>query len=59
MKCLVISDPATTMCAASMNVGTGSTKDPDDCLGLAHFTEHMLFMGTEKYPEENHYSKVL
>jgi len=27
--------------------------------GLAHFLEHMLFMGTEKYPEENDYSKFL
>lgn len=27
--------------------------------GLAHFCEHMLFLGTEKYPEENEYSKYL
>ena len=59
MKCLVISDPNTTMSAASMDVGVGSTSEPDSCLGLAHFCEHMLFMGTEKYPEENYYSKVL
>ena len=59
MKCLAISDPKTTMSAASVNVGVGSTKDPDNCLGLAHFCEHMLFMGTEKYPEENYYSQVL
>ena len=23
--------------------------------GLAHFCEHLLFMGTEKYPDENHF----
>lgn len=27
--------------------------------GLAHFCEHMLFLGTEKYPDENEYSKYL
>lgn len=33
--------------------------DPDDIPGLAHFLEHLLFMGTTKYPEENEYDKVL
>jgi len=33
--------------------------DPDDIPGLAHFCEHMLFLGTEKYPEENEYNKFL
>jgi insulysin len=42
-----------------MDVKVGSTSDPPDCLGLAHFLEHMLFMGTEKYPEENMYSKFI
>ena len=26
---------------------------------LAHFCEHMLFLGTEKYPDEQAYSKYL
>lgn len=33
--------------------------DPKELPGLAHFCEHMLFMGTEKYPNENDYSKFL
>jgi insulysin len=33
--------------------------DPEDLPGLAHFCEHMLFLGTEKYPVENEYSKFL
>lgn len=32
--------------------------DPDDLPGLAHFLEHMLFLGTEKYPNENDFSQV-
>ena len=27
---------------------TGSMLDPDELPGLAHFCEHMLFLGTEK-----------
>lgn len=33
--------------------------DPDDLPGLAHFCEHMLFLGTEKYPEQNDYTRYL
>ena len=33
--------------------------DPKELPGLAHFCEHMLFMGTEKYPCENEYLKYL
>jgi insulysin len=37
----------------------GSLQDPPEVNGLAHFCEHMLFLGTKKYPDENHYSKFL
>lgn len=33
--------------------------DPHDLPGLAHFCEHMLFLGTEKYPVENEYPRFL
>jgi insulysin len=59
MKIVLVSDPEATASAASMNVAVGSTSDPSDCLGLAHFLEHMLFMGTEKYPEESYYATFL
>ena len=31
----------------------------DTLLGLAHFHEHMLFLGTRKYPQEDEYEKYL
>ena len=31
----------------------GYFSDPEDVPGLAHFCEHMLFLGTEPFPEEN------
>ena len=37
----------------------GSLSDPSNISGLAHFCEHMLFLGTEKYPKENEYSQFL
>lgn len=37
----------------------GSLSDPGNISGLAHFCEHMLFLGTEKYPKENEYSQYL
>lgn len=33
--------------------------DPDDINGLAHFIEHMIFMGSNKYPKENEYDSVI
>ena len=30
-------------------VNTGSKQDPSDATGLAHYLEHMLFKGTDKY----------
>lgn len=37
----------------------GSLSDPVNISGLAHFCEHMLFLGTKKYPKENEYSQFL
>lgn len=36
----------------------GCMSDPWHLQGLAHFLEHMLFLGTKKYPEENAFEKV-
>jgi len=59
MKVLLASDPDTTEAAAHMVVSVGSLDAPADRDGLAHFLEHMLFIGTEKYPEPNGYKDYL
>ncbi|XVE95949.1 hypothetical protein REPUB_Repub02eG0179500 [Reevesia pubescens] len=59
LQVLIISDPDTDKCAASMNVGVGSFCDPVGLEGLAHFLEHMLFYASEKYPLEDSYSKYI
>ncbi|MBX2804241.1 MAG: insulinase family protein [Myxococcales bacterium] len=55
LDALVISDADTDMAAAAMDVHVGQFSDPPDREGLAHFLEHMLFMGTDKYPDVDGY----
>ncbi|XP_076010587.1 nardilysin b [Genypterus blacodes] len=45
--------------AAALCIGVGSFSDPADLPGLAHFLEHMVFMGSEKYPAENGFDAFL
>ncbi|HSH57595.1 MAG TPA: insulinase family protein, partial [Halomonas sp.] len=56
---LLVSDPDADKAAASLNVSVGSAQDPADLSGLAHFLEHMLFLGTEPYPEADAYQGYL
>ena len=45
--------------SVSITVNAGCFNDPKDRPGLAHFLEHMIFMGSEKYPDENEFNKLL
>ncbi|APX91796.1 peptidase M16 [Halomonas sp. 1513] len=59
LNVLLVSDPEADKAAASMNVSVGSAQDPDDLAGLAHFLEHMLFLGTEPFPEADAYQSYI
>ncbi|MGO3057621.1 MAG: insulinase family protein [Halomonas sp.] len=59
LNVLLVSDPEADKAAASMNVRVGSAQDPDDLMGLAHFLEHMLFLGTEPYPASDAYQRFI
>ncbi len=59
LNVLIISDPDTDKAAASLDVFVGSASDPKDRAGLAHFLEHMLFLGTEKYPDPDEYQAFI
>ncbi|CAG8781896.1 11752_t:CDS:2, partial [Racocetra persica] len=59
LEALLVHDPTTDKSSASMDVYVGNLSDPDDLQGLAHFCEHLLFMGTKKYPKENEYNSFL
>ena len=51
--------PKTKSAAAALTVGVGSFADPPHVQGLAHFLEHMLFMGSERYTDENETEEYL
>ena len=59
LRVLLVSDPGTDKAAASLAVFRGSYDEPDAYPGLAHFLEHMLFIGTEKYPEVDAYQHFI
>ena len=59
LKMVLISDPEAEKSAASFAVFRGSLHDPDNRQGLAHFFEHMLFIGTEKYPEPDSFQNFI
>ncbi|MFV8818319.1 insulinase family protein [Haliea sp. E17] len=59
LQVLLISDPNTPTAAASLDVATGSADNPPGREGLAHFLEHMLFLGTDKYPDSAEYEEFI
>ena len=59
LKVLLVSDPETDKSAAALSVYRGSFHEPDSRPGLAHFLEHMLFIGTGKYPEVDSFQQFI
>src|SRR5690606_3323148 len=55
LRVLLISDPAAEKAAAALDVFVGHNQNPPERPGLAHFLEHMLFLGTKKYPQAGDY----
>uniref|UniRef100_A0A7S1AFQ0 Uncharacterized protein n=1 Tax=Noctiluca scintillans TaxID=2966 RepID=A0A7S1AFQ0_NOCSC len=59
LRVLAVSDNEANKAAFAVAVDVGSFEDPEPLQGLAHFCEHMLFLGSEKYPEESTFSNHL
>jgi insulysin len=59
LEAYLISDPDAPQAAASLAVDVGSWAEPQEHPGLAHFLEHMLFLGNSKYPEESEFSNFI
>ncbi|PWY88039.1 LuxS/MPP-like metallohydrolase [Aspergillus sclerotioniger CBS 115572] len=59
LEALLVHDPDTDKASAAVNVNVGNFSDADDMPGMAHAVEHLLFMGTKKYPKENAYNQYL
>ncbi|WP_301099776.1 pitrilysin [Otariodibacter sp.] len=53
MDVLLISDEKANKSLMSVGIGIGSMEDPVKQQGLAHYLEHMILMGSKKFPETN------
>ncbi len=59
LEVFLVSDPGSDQSAAALSVEAGSWMDPKEYPGMAHFLEHMLFMGTAAYPQEFEYMQYI
>lgn len=59
LRVLLIEDAQSDIASASMNVFVGSGADPQERQGLAHFLEHMLFLGSSKYPSADGFQRFI
>jgi len=59
LRVLLVHNEETEKSAAALAVNVGHFNDPHDRQGLAHFLEHMLFLGTNKYPDGSEYQKFI
>jgi insulysin len=59
LEAYLVSDPGVHQSAAAIAVEAGSWQDPKEYPGMAHFLEHMLFMGTAAYPNEKEYMQYI
>lgn len=59
LKVVVVSDPDAHTCGAALVVNVGLFDDPKEFPGLAHFLEHMLFLGTQKFPVPDEFQNYL
>lgn len=59
MKCVIISDENTSLSSVCVLNPFGSFYDPPEYQGMSHFLEHMLFLGSRKYPKESYYREFI
>jgi len=59
MVVLLVSDPQAVKSLSALVVPVGSLEDPDAHPGLAHYLEHMILMGSKKYPQPDSLAEFL
>lgn len=59
LEAVLVSNPSIQKSAVNLIVLAGSYQDPIEHQGLAHFLEHMLFLGTKEYPTEMEFARFL
>ncbi len=59
MTVLLVSDPQATKSLAALTLPVGSLENPRNQQGLAHYLEHMLLMGSKRYPQPDNLAEFL
>ncbi|MGS2721331.1 insulinase family protein [Paraglaciecola aestuariivivens] len=59
LRVLLVEDPQSTKSACSISLNVGHFNDPDDCHGLSHLLEHLLFLGNQSFKQANAFHDFL
>ncbi len=59
LEAYLVSNPNFEQTSIALSVEAGSWNDPKRHPGMAHFLEHLLFFGTEAYPEESDFLQFI
>eukprot|EP00466_Bigelowiella_natans_P015568 jgi/Bigna1/85417/estExt_fgenesh1_pg.C_40044 len=59
LEVIAIRDKTSARSSVSLDINVGSFYDPNEIPGVAHFLEHMLFLGSKKFPKEGNFDAVL
>ena len=59
LEVLLVHDPGVKQAQVALDVNVGSMHEPNEYNGLAHFLEHMLFLGNSKYPDEGEFMRFI
>jgi protease-3 len=59
LEIMLVSDLSIEKSAVALSVAVGSLQEPKEFGGLAHYLEHMLFLGTTSYPTVGDYSEFV
>jgi insulysin len=59
LKVLLVQDIYAEKSAAALTVNVGHFDDPADYQGMAHFLEHMLFLGSAGFPKAGEYQQFI
>ena len=55
----LIKCPSAPKASIAVSIAMGHFSDPDDCQGLSHLMEHMVFAGSKNYPDGNYLNQLL
>ncbi|MFN6971674.1 MAG: insulinase family protein [Rheinheimera sp.] len=59
LRVLLVEQPDAEKSAAAMAINVGHFDDPSDREGLAHFLEHLVFLGSKNFPDAGSYQQFI